>query len=231
MQTIREYIYRVREKYEAGISTSYSSLSSRLIYETLIDKRASLLSQKANKNQPINGWCYQSIKGVELEKVRTHEIVAVPAFGEFILKSKYKIPEIVSYKNGLLLQSVSNILGTASFTQVNWSNYSYLSKGRKFSKNSPAFFIKDDFLFLVAKTPIELVTIHGVFKNPLEVQLFKTKDCKIIICTPYQDYDFPMDGEKDEALIEMTVSVLAEIMKQLPQDNIINFKDDSTSKV
>lgn len=232
METIRSYIYRVKENYEAGVVTSYSSLSSRVIYESLIDNRAALLSQKANKNQPISDWCYQTIKGIELEKVKTHELNIAPSMGEFILKSKYEIPEIVSFKNGLLLQSVSNIIGNQSFSQVKWSNYSYLNKGRKYSKSNPAFFIKDNFLFLTGSQFIELITINAIFKNPLSAQLFLTKNCKIQTCISYHDYDFPMDGEKDEALIDLTVRKLAEIMKQLPQDNIINYKDDtSTTKV
>jgi hypothetical protein len=204
---IREIIQRVSTLYSKGVRSDDSRLSSRYIYNKALSVRALLLSQKSNKKQTISQWNYQTLPCVEMVEIPIIECPCLPPIGCKILKSKYKIPNPLSNLNNILIQSVTSLDGSIIYSQIGWVEKKYKS-ANKYTGNKPDYFIKDDYLYITHRYGPKVLTIIGIFEDPLKAYDYPSfcTDCEDCLdCVSILDKDFPIDAQMVDNLIELVV--------------------------
>lgn len=209
--TTEQLIQRIRsltsEKYHIGDHI----YSRRHIYNKLITARARLIYQEANKKKDISQWNYQTLPCVELILVPGHQCPCLPPIGCEILRSRYKLPKPITSLFGTLISSVQTVDRSVKLNEVTINAVNYL-RGNKYSKNILAYFIQDNYLYVVSNTSLRVVSITGLFEDPLEATNFPNMcdedcvDCKD--CIDFRTEIFPIDNNLIDALIELTIQEL-----------------------
>ena len=229
-----EIIQRIQSLYSKGVQSDDSRLSSRHIYNKMLTIRAKLLEQKVNKKQPLSQWNYQTISCAELIPTKPYEAPCLPLVGCEILKTKHKLPKLINTLFGHKIQSVTSLDGSVIYSEVSWVEKKYKSSN-KYTGNKPDFFIKEDYLYITQKPGPRVITIVGLFENPLSVDTFSSycnecKDCNE--CESPLDKEFPLDNTQIDTLVEMCVNELVVLFNQNIEDKSNNSADsiDQQSK-
>lgn len=228
--TIGEIIQRIQSLYSKGIQSDDSRLSSRHIYNKMLSTRSRLITQKANKNQYISQWNYQTIDCIELIIAPQHDCPCIPDIGCNILRTKYKLPKPLLNLNDSLIKSVTSIDGTINYTKTTWENKKY-KKGNKYTSSKPDYFIKNNYLYITDRKASRIVTITGLFDDPIEVSNYKT-ECnnkishKDLECECILDKEFPIDSDLIEPLIDICKEELLVQFSQGIEDITNDTKDN-----
>lgn len=224
---IKEVIERVKSLYSKGVSSDDARLSNRHIYNKLITTRARVLSNDIKKKQYISNWNYQIIPCIELEEAPMNQCPCIPPIGCTVLRSVHPLPKFLTDLNGELIQRVSDINSTfkIEFASINAINS---LKGNKYSKKSINYFIHGGHLYIVGNTNLKLVSLVGVFENPLEVIQFEAfcKECtKCGECISYLNEDFPLDLDKIDSVIQLTIEEILPSFSSAVEDLTNDSKD------
>lgn len=223
---IKELIQRVQSLYSKGVASDDSRLSSRHIYNKLLSVRARLISQQAKKKQRISQWNYQTLPCVKLIKVPPHQCPCIPPLGCKILRSEYKLPEPLSGLSDDLIQGVTSIDKVVKIDRMTINAISS-QKGNKYTQIKTSYFIQDGYLYISTPTNIKLVSVIGLFEDPIEAQEYKSYcgDCEDCNCGDYMDYNFYIDNDLVDALIELTVNEVVLLFSQNQEDLTNDSKD------
>ena len=226
--TIGEIIQRIQSLYSKGVNSDDSRLMNRHIYNKLLTVRARLISQEAKKKQRISQWNYQTIPCVELIKVPAHDCPCIPPVGCEILRSKYKLPKPLSGLSGTLIQSVTSIDRSLKIDEIS-INAIKAQKGNKYTPKKINYFIQSGYLYISTPTKLEVVSVIGLFEDPIEVKTFiglcgaECEDCKD--CIDYQEENFPIDNDLTDAMIELSINELVQVFSQSIEDETNNSRD------
>lgn len=227
---VGDLIQRVQSLYSKGVQSTSTRLTSRHIYSKLQSVRKRLLAQEAKKKLKLSPWNYQTLQCVELIEIPAHQCPCLPPTGCTILRTKYKLPSILIGFNGSVIDTVSTIDRQRKFSSISLSQVPYIS-GNKYSSGNTMYFIQDSFLYVITPGILDVVSITAVFEDPVEVKEFPSacsdnfgEEC--VECMDMLDMDFPLEGDKEEALLELTYQELISMFKQIPQDNVSNNSED-----
>lgn len=225
---IKEVIARITNLYEKGVPSRQSRLSPRHIYNKMLTVRSKLISQEAKKRQKINQWSYQTIPCIELIKAEVHECPCLPPIGCEILRSKFTIPKPMTDLNNHLIQSVTSLDGSVIFSEISWTEKKYKSSN-KYTANKPDYYIRNNYLYITHRSGLKVVTLTGLFDDPLIVEKFPSfciEDCiDCIDCTSPLDKEFPIDNDMIDTLIDMCKQELIEQFTQMIEDTTNNSSD------
>lgn len=227
MTTVGEVIQRVQSPYSKGVQSKDTRLTSRHIYSCLCSARSTLLQQKANKNQPISHWNYQTIPCVGLIKAPLHECVSAPK-GQLMLRSEFKLPKIVSGLRGELTANVSTLDGSVSFDKKQYNSFTY-HKGKKFTSTKPFYFFRNEYLYLGSSKDLKAIFFPAIFHDPVEAYFFESAcadECPECKCKDVYDLEFPIDGDLIRPLIQIANEEAIILFKQMTQDSLNNAADD-----
>ncbi len=225
---IKEIIQRIQSLYSKGVQSDDTNLSDRHIYNKMVTVRSKLISQEAKKKQKINQWSYQTLECVELIKASIHECPCLPPIGCSILRTKHPIPKPLTNLNSHLIQSVTTIDGQIIFSEISWTEKKY-KQSNKYTGNKPDYFIKNDYLYVTVRSGIKVITITGLFDNPLEAEKFPSlcKDCvDCQDCISPLDMEFPIDNDMIDTLIDIAKVELIEQFSQMVGDITNNTSDN-----
>lgn len=228
----REIIQRIQVLYSKGTPSDDTRLSNRLIYSKLVSVRSRLISQLAKDKKKINQWNFQTLPCVELILAPIHECPCVPSDTCKILRSKWKIPKILTDLNRHLIQSVTSLDGSIQFSETTWKEVKYQS-GNKYAKTMPQYYFKDEYLYIVNNKEIEVITMTALFSDPSEPMLFPSY-CTTEVeqdCTSPLDKEFPMDNELIDGLIQIANNELVIMFSQMNADNLNSASDDATMQL
>lgn len=224
-----ELIQRVKSQYNKGVASDDSRLTSRHIYNKLLSVRSRLLFQKVNKNQKINQWSYQTIPCIELIEAPIHECPCVP-IGCKILRSKYKLPKTLSGLSRHIIQSVTTLDGQENISESSFELEKY-RKGNKYTPTKPHYYIRNEYLYITNMRSLEVITLTGLFDNPLEVYNFQgfcpELNCPDCDCISYLDLEFPIDPELEDPIIELSLKELVEFFSQMREDQTNDARDNN----
>lgn len=229
---IGELVQRIQSLYSRGSQSDDSRLTSRHIYNKLVSMRSRLISEESKKKQKVNQWNYQTIPCVELEVAPPHECPCLPPMGCEILKTKYQLPRPLSNYDTHLIQSVTSLDGQIIFSEIGWTEKKYKA-AQKYTAMKPDYFIRNNYLYVTHKIGTRLISITGLFEDPLEVDKFASYCDDCINCADCQsmlDKDFPIDNEKVDILIEMSVKELLVMFGQGKADHRNNNQDNSATE-
>lgn len=228
---VREALDSMYAVQEPGIPSDDTLYSRRRLYAQLLRIRAELLFQKMNKNQKISDQDYQVISCLQMVPVPLIECPCVPALGTYILRSEHKLPRFLTDVSGIALKAVTTLDGGTDFSQTSWESKVY-SAGRKYTSKASDYYIKNNYLYITnPKTP-EMVTLVGLFEDPLEIYSYPSACCadNAPDCIPNMDREFPIDRATFNAIIELVKKEVLEI-KQAgnPQDTVNNSMSDAST--
>jgi len=221
---VKEIIQRVQSLYSKGVQSDDTRLSSRHIYSKLKSSRARLIKQKLDKNQIVSTWNTQVLNCVELEVAPAHECPCLPPVGCSILKSKYPLPKPVNSRNKELIEYVTSIDGSIIYAETTWNEKKY-KKGNKYTKDKPDYYIRNGYLYLTHKSGPRVVTIGGVFEDPVEASDYSNYCDTVVDCVNPLDLDFPIDEDQVDTLVEMTTKELIVVFTQMKEDLTNDSKD------
>ena len=208
---VAEIIQRVQSLYSKGVESSDSRLMRRHIYNKMLTVRALLFYNKINKRQFISKYNYSILPCVELISVSGNDCPCDVSTGCEVLRTKEKLPKPINNLNGYIIDSVMSIDGKIIFNEVTYKSKIW-RKGDKYSPNRPDYFIKDDYIYITSTRKLKVISIMGLFADPIEASLFATA-CDTDeenACPTYPlDMEFPIDSELVDALVELTVQELA----------------------
>ncbi len=230
---IKELIQRVQSLYSKGVQSDDSRLSARHIYSVIQSVRSTLLTQRADKRQPISQWNYQTLNCVELIKAKPYECPCLPAIGCTILRTKEPLPKpLTGLIDGHLIQSVTSLEGSITYSPTTWEDKKY-KKGAKYTSTKPDYYIRDNYLYITTKTGPKAITITGIFDDPLEVDSYPglcdevidcAEDC--IECKSPLDMNLPIDRDMVKTLVEMSANELLSLFSQGREDLTNNSRDN-----
>ncbi len=104
-----EAIQSLQSLYSKGVQSKDARLVSRHIYNGIVNARSTVLKQQLNKRQTVNESCYQYLECIDLEKAPRHECPIGKCPFE-ILKSKRRLPRIISSLDRLIIDYISNVV-------------------------------------------------------------------------------------------------------------------------
>lgn len=220
---IEELVYRIQSLYSKGVASDDSRLSNRLIYNKLLTVRARLISQEIKKKQRLSRWNYHTLPCIELIEVSSHECPCLPPVGCAVLRSRHKLPKPISGLNGHIIESVMTIDRSIKIDETTPIAVNY-QKGNKYTSNKLSFYIHNDYIYINTPTKIRIVTLTGLFEDPMEVENF-TNFCKQTNCEDCNnecldilDKEFPIDNDLIDTLIELSLQELLQIFGQGKND-------------
>ena len=230
---LKDIIQRVQSLYSKGVQSIDSRLRNRHIYNKLLTSRAFLLQQMIDNNKKISSWSYQTVDCVEMEYAHLHNCDCITTSCN-VLKSKYPIPRPFTSITGEKIQ-VSNIEGTIIFSQIEPDKISW-QKGNRYAKETPSFFVKDNFLYITGVRNLFVVSLTGLFQDPVKVQEFSeyshcgNNTASQQICSNPLDSEFPIESSLIDTLIELTVNELINYFKASLEDRDSNRIDDTVQR-
>lgn len=223
---VKEVIQRVQSLYSKGVQSDDSRLTPRHIYSKLIAVRNKLVTEKLNKKQKISRWNYQVLQCIKLIKIPTYDCPCVPPVGCSVWRTVSKIPKPLTNLNKDMIQSVTSIDGAVQFSETSWEAQKY-KLGNRYTAYKPDYYIHDGYMFFVGKHIPKMVTITGLFEDPMEIVFVSYCDEETITdCTSPLDQDFPIDAEDVEPMIQIAIQELVGVFGQRQQDLYNNTLDD-----
>lgn len=221
-----QIIQRVQSAYSKGIQSADTRLSNRHIYNKILSSRSLLLSQKANKNQKIGQLNYQTIPCVDMVSVPIVECPCIPARDQYILKSTHRFPWVISGISSHLIQNITSTDGSTRFSETKWETMSY-SKADKYTSAKGQYFLRNGFLYISNSKEPEIITVTGLFEDPLEVLKYPGSCCvPVDPCIDPMEMEFPMDSALIDAVVQLCTEELIKLFMSIKQDSNNNSRDD-----
>jgi hypothetical protein len=228
---IGEAIQRLQSMYSRGVQSKDSRLTSRHIYSALKTARSIVYRQRANSNQSISQWAYQTLPCVELISAPIHECPCVPTDGCKILRTKYKIPKFIQNISGVAIQSATTLDGGIYLDETKFESVKNNS-GNKYTSKKPKRYFRNGYMYITINTKLKGITITGLFDDPIEAAQFPSI-CPCEDCNPCKDImelEFPIDMDLMDALLKIAREELILIFKQMGEDRNADASDDALTK-
>ena len=201
--------------------TQSETITRRQIEEWVNEYRAILLKQDLDKNKMPNPDYIQEIPGLLLESVDRSAEVDLQS-ESYHLRTKLQVPKTIdlNFKPGIMY--VGTIDGReiqlVSEGRVRWQQY------KMFTNRDPLAFLRNQRLYINASTPIQSVTIRGVFEVPTEVGNFINTNADTVTLE-YRD-KYPIPANMVPVLKEMILARELGILVQSPSDNTNDNSND-----
>lgn len=227
MLTIGDTIQRVQSLYSRGVESKDTRLTRRHIYRATVTARSTIIRNQANKNQKLSHWAYSLLPCTELVSAPVHECDCVPQ-GCTLLRTKYKLPRLISGIDGELIKSVTTMDGKTRFGIMQYENDKY-ADGCKYTGGKPAAYLRDGYLYVTVSKTLKAVSLEGLFEDIVEVFFYPNICGECEECEPCQDImklDFPLDEGMISSLLQLTGNELVIIFKQMSEDRYNNSTDE-----
>ena len=224
---IKEVIERIQSLYSKGVASDESRLSDRHVYNKVLTVRMQLLSQQLKKKQRISDWNYSILPCVELIKVPNHECPCLGDLGCDVYRTKFKIPRVMTDFNRHYIEFVMSVENGIRIEEVSRQGVIYL-KGNKYTGKKPKYLFENGYLYFPIQKSPGLVKIKLLAEDPLEAKKYPSlcDDCQDCAdCISYPDYEFDIDGDLLEPLIDICVAEIIGIFGQRIEDRGNNSKD------
>lgn len=224
---MEEGIQRVQSMYSRGLQSKDSRLTTRHIYSALCSGRATLIQQQIDKGQKLSEWSYTVLPCVELISVPNYECPCVPENGCRILRTKYKLPQVITSIDNHLIE-VTDITGAdIGYSESTLSTYKY-NKGAKYTSGNPKFIIHNEYGYITVKKMLKAIMIKGPFADVIAAALYPSLcECVECPCIDIMQITFPIDSRLETALIQLANNECILMFKQMSEDRNANATDDT----
>jgi hypothetical protein len=202
--------------------TQSESITRRQIEEWVNEYRALLIKQDMDKGKMPNPDYIQEIPALQLEVI-DRSTGADMMSTTYFMRTKLTVPKTIdlNFKPGLTY--VGTIDGReiqfVPESRTQWQQY------KRFTGSDPLAFLRNRKLHINNVTPMDSVTIRGIFEVPTEVGNFINTNADVVTFG-YRDA-YPIPANMVPVLKEMILSKELGIMAQSPSDN----KNDGSNDV
>jgi hypothetical protein len=222
---VKELVSHIINVLNHGPAADDSRISERQVYFILKYLRAKLIKQKADKYNYISPFNYQTLECLPLVQGTFSECECFDE-GCVILRSEWKIPNIIVNRNQLMLKGIFTQSGEEIYpaTDQDIKRFKY-SK----TKNKPGRYtyeIKNNYLFVRGDDRLKVVKFTGILEDPLEANIPGACGDGITDCFNPETMNFPIDLELTEAICKMTYDEIFNVMMRIPIDNENDAKDN-----
>jgi len=187
--------------------------------------RAILIKQDMDKGKMPNPDYIQELPGLQLEVVDRTKGIEL-ASGLYLLRSKLVIPKTIdlNFKSGFTY--IGTIDGReiqfVPESRVRWQQY------KKYTGTDNMAFLRNKRLYLVYATPIEYLTVRGLFEVPTEVGNFANIHADYTYAT--WDTAYPIPINMVPTLKEMILKKELGIMVNAPSDTVNDSVNEQQAK-
>ena len=208
----------------ANISRS-ELISPRQIEMWVHQYRAILIKQDMDKGKMPNPDYIQEIPSLQLEVVDRTEGGELPS-STYLLRTKLALPKTIdlNFKPGFMY--VGTIDGReiqfVPESRVRWQQY------KKYTNEDNLAFLRNKRIYLVYTTPIEYMTIRGIFEVPTEVGNFTNTHADYTYAT--WDTAYPIPINMIPTLKEMILKKELGIMVSAPSDTVNDSVNEQQAK-
>jgi hypothetical protein len=206
-----------------GSKVSQSETISRVQIEEWVNEyRALILKQDLDKGKTPNPDYIQELPGLQLEVVDQSTGSDLHS-GTYVMRTVLHIPKTLdlNFKSGLMY------VGTIDGREIQFisETRSLWQKFKRFTSREPLAFLRGKHIYINTVTPMQYITVRGVFEVPTEVGNFVNTNADTVTLG-YRD-SYPIPANMIPVLKEMILTKELGIMIQQPSDN----KNDSINKV
>ena len=206
---IKEVIERIQNLYNEGVLPYYNRLSNRRIYSIIMSSRSLLLGQMLSKHLKISQNNYELLPCIELEIVSRDLCPCAVPSACTILRSKEKLPEILTSSTTYAIQSVLSTDWAIKFDYLNVNATRYATYD-KYTSTKPSYFIHNDYLYILNITALQYVSMTAIFKDTVET--FYKFNCGGDVCLKYSSYlerELSLDINLVPTVIQMVLQELS----------------------
>jgi hypothetical protein len=202
--------------------TQSETITRRQIEGWANEYRAILIKQDLDKGKMPNPDYIQEIPGILLEVVDKSSGVSLPS-GTYHMRTRLPLPKTIdlNFKTGFMYVGTidGHEIQMVPESRVEWQQY------KRFTGDKQVAFLRNLHLYLSTVTPVEAITVRGVFEVPTEVGNFINPNSDVV--TMGYRSAWPIPANMVPILKEMILSKELGIMVQQPSDN----KADGTNEV
>ena len=211
------------EKIVRGSKISQSeTISRRQLEEWVNEYRSLLLKQDLDKGKMPNPDYIQELPGLRLEVVDV-------STGSDLLSQSYLMRTVKEMPKTIDLNFKSGFMyvGTIDGREIQFvpEGRSFWQRFKRFTSKEPLAFLRNKHIHINCVTPLQFITVRGIFEVPTEVGNFINTDAAVTTLG-YRDA-YPMPANMIPVLKEMILSKELGIMIQQPSDS----KNDGNNKV
>jgi hypothetical protein len=163
-------------------------ISPRQIEMWVHQYRSILIKQDLDKGRMVNPDYIQELPGLQLEVVDRTKGMEFPS-GLYLLRTKLELPKTIdlNYKSGFTF--VGTVDGReiqfVPESRVRWQQY------KKYTGGDNMAFLRSKHMYLVYPSPIEYMTVRGVFEIPTEAGNFINEHADYTYATWDTQYPIP----------------------------------------
>lgn len=222
---VGEVISSIRALLSRGQPSDDLRWNEPLIYHSVKTVRARLIKNKKDKFQELSPFTYQTLECFPLDWTTLYDCPCYTVDCKYLV-SRYDLPTILSYRNGLLIDSVRTLAGKKidrlDLTEVEYNKYS------KTKKNALGWFIHNNKLVIVGNSKLKVITVRAIFDDPLALSEVPVCDSDGAesgdTCFNPRTSDFPIEQEMINDLEMMVVEKIMKYGERNVQDNENNAK-------
>lgn len=218
---------------DAKAVTKDGHISKRHVLRIARNKSSFYIAQKLGQKSLFRDTSLvKCIPCFEMEKVSTVDcdIVSFRRCGS-LMKSKNKLPDLLSTRFGPSIISVTSLDGSTDFDPlVNASDYkrNQSRPNASFLSDRGYYYVKEDYLYL-PNSSVEVLEVCVITTNPEEIaEISGCEECQN--CDSVWDMEFVATDNILEPVISETVNEIVGIMKRIPEDENPNLDSNIISQ-
>ena len=173
--------------------------------------RAMLIGQSLAKKDDLNDTWLQTISCMELELADATECCLAPS-DCYVLKTVEKLPSTIDTWRANWVVSVTTADGTPISKSNQFSNR--YQKYNKYTGTSRYYYLKNDYVYIVNDTLLEMINVTGLFQDPMDLADFTS--CEGTCFTPESLY--PVSANMASSITDIIIKTKVMPLLQLPQD-------------
>ncbi len=227
MAKIETMLQAIQTPYSKGVASDDSRLSYRYIYSVMLRMRKFLIAQQIKRRQRISDWNYTVLSCVEMIPVDSHECSCFTGPSCQIYRSRYKIPKMLTNLASHMIEYIMSIDRKMLIDLVDVKSDLYSSGNKYTSKKLKATF-ENGYLYGLSENFPKLIRMKFLAEDPVEAIKFEQfcgNDEEEDACMSVLDMDFPIDGELEKTVVELSGQEILNIFTQTIEDKSNNSGD------
>jgi hypothetical protein len=223
MISLQNIIDDIRAIASSGSNPNEFKIPDEQIAYWVSQARATLIGQSLAKKDDLNDTWLQTITCMELELADEAECCLVSS-DCYVLKTVRKIPSTIDTWRANWIVSVTIALGTPISKSNQFSNK--YQKYNKYTGSSRWYYLKNDYIYIVNDTLLELINVVGLFQDPMELEDFTACDGTCFT----EDSAYPVSANMASIITDMIIKTKVMPLMQFPQDSRNDGQNQSDDK-